>query len=207
MYEYLKGEVAAKDPSSCVIEAGGVGYRVLISTQTFDGLPAKGEVAKLLVHHTLNADAGEMRFYGFGSAKERLIFRQLIEVQRVGPSVAIRILSNAGVDQLVAAIAGGDALALKRVKGVGPKMAERLVVELHAPLSKLGLLKDIDLEAGASLADAPSSHPTNVADAIAALVNLGYKPAQAEKAATAAAKKLDPDADVSAVIRASLAAL
>jgi len=204
MYEFVRGELAAKDPSSAVIDAGGVGYRMQISTATFDALPGKGEAVKLLVHHTINADAGEMRLYGFGTAKERLIFRQLIEVQRVGPSLAIRILSSAGVDALIAAIAGGDALSLKKFKGVGPKMAERLVVELHEPLSKLGMLKDLGDGEVAAPGKASSNYTQNVADAIAALVNLGYKPAQAEKAASLAAKRLGADASTSDVIRAGL---
>ena len=205
MYESIRGTLLSKDPGAAVIEAGGIGYRIFITTAGYDALPASGAEARLLLYHTINAEQGEQKLFGFCEARERLVFTQLMEVQRIGPATALRILSNAGVDQLIAAIAGGDVATLKRIKGVGAKVAERLVVELQEPLSKLGLLKTLPQGAPGS-GTAPVSVPANQAerDAIAALVNLGYKPTQAEKAVSEAVKSAADPSNVSGLIRAAL---
>ena len=199
MYESIRGELTAKDPGAAIIEAGGIGYRVHITSKTYDDLPAMGEEVRLFLHHTINAEQGVERLYAFADQSERVIFRQLLDVQRIGPSVALRVLSNAGIENLISAIAGGDVLFLKKVKGVGPKMAERLVVELQEPLSKLGLLSM------AGGADTKAAAPSGVAhDAVAALVSLGYKPSASEKAVSKAVKSLGNEAETSEVIRAAL---
>ncbi|MCK6438883.1 MAG: Holliday junction branch migration protein RuvA [Planctomycetes bacterium] len=198
MYEFIRGTLVSKDPACAIVEAGGVGYRLNITAQTFDRLPDKGKEATLLLHHTINAEQGEQRLFGFAEEQERMLFRQLLDVQRIGPSIAMRILSNAGAQTLINAIAGGDLVFLKRLKGVGPKVAERLVVELQEPLSKLGLLKGAVPTPAAGTAGAVGR------DAVAALVGLGYKPAMSEKAVAAAMKKLGPGAQAAEVIRAAL---
>ncbi len=206
MFEYVSGQVASKDPASVVIDCAGVGYRVLISSQTFDRLPPVGGSAKLLVHHSINSEAGIERLFGFLDPDERMLFLQLIEVQRVGPALAMRILSNAGFETLINAISGGDVLTLKRVKGVGAKMAERLVVELQEPLSKLGMLVAAS-GSGASKPDSEAaSHPVS-RDAVAALCNLGYRPAEAQKAVVKVVEamlKKGEELDLTEVIRQSL---
>jgi len=205
MYEYITGTLKGKDPSSAVVEAGGFGYRIFITTQTFDRLPTSGQAVTLWLHKSFNAEQGLERFFGFAEERERLLFRELLEVQRIGPSVALRILSAAGMETLVNAISGGDVLTLKRIKGVGPKMAERLVVELQEPLSKLGLLKP----GAVGVSGAPSA-PALVGaarDALAALVTLGYRPAEAEKAVVRASEDLAKSGatvDTSSLIRAAL---
>jgi Holliday junction DNA helicase RuvA len=205
MYEYIKGTLTEKNPGSAVIESGAFGYRVFISTRTFDALPPAGTAVKLHLHRAFNAEQGYDKFFGFSDVRERTLFLELLEVQRIGPSVAMRILSSAGMDTLVNAIANGDVLTLKRIKGVGPKMAERLVVELQGPLSKLGFGIAIG---GAQAAGAPPL--SNAArDALSALVTLGYRPADAEKAVIAACESLGKKGvapDTSAIIRAALAA-
>lgn len=200
MYEFLRGTLVQKDPSAAIIECAGVGYRIEISGESYDALPAKGNEARLFTHFSMNAEQGMMRLFGFTTARERQLFRQLIEVQRVGPAVAMRILTNAGVDALINAIAGGNALELKKVKGVGAKMAERLIIELQAPLSKLGLLKNA-APGQTSLAGPASSLE---ADAIAALANLGYKLADSEKAVKKAVNAIGGDGNLSELIRLAL---
>lgn len=202
MYEYITGELQQKDPGSAVVEAGGIGYRIQITVQDFDKLPVKGQRVTLWLHKTLNTEQGLERLYGFLEPRDRVIFRELLEVQRVGPSVALRILSAAGVETLVNAISGGDVVTLKRFKGVGAKMAERLVVELREPLEKLGLLR---LGAGATSAGPALS--TAARDALSALVTLGYRPVEAEKAVAKATEELAKsgrDGETSELIRAAL---
>lgn len=205
MYEYIRGRLIEKNPGSAVIESGAFGYRVFISARTFDALPAVGTEVKLFLHRAFNAEQGYDKFFGFSDLRERTLFLELLEVQRIGPSVAMRILSSAGMDTLVNAIAGGDVLTLKRIKGVGPKMAERLVVELQGPLSKLGF----GLAGGAAQAAGAAPLGNAARDALSALVTLGYRPADAEKAVLAACEKLEKGGaspDTSAIIRAALAA-
>ena len=202
MYEYLKGSLVSANPSRCILEAGGIGYAVLISETTYDALPTKGKEARLFLHHVFNVDRNDQRFFGFHSEKERTIFRQLLEVQRVGPSLALKILGG-GLDNLVSAIAAEDVAALKRIKGVGAKVAERMVVELKDPFSKLGLLHGVSELSEAGKAGATSQLEPDQSDAVLALVNLGYKPAESEKAVLAVLKKV-PDADTATLIRQAL---
>jgi Holliday junction DNA helicase RuvA len=201
MYEYISGKLASKNPGTAVVEAGGIGYRIYISSATFDGLPAAGESVRLWLHKSFNTEQGLEKLFGFADERERMLFLQLLEVQRVGPTVAMRILSNAGADVIITSISGGDIKTLQKVKGVGPKMAERLVVELREPLSTLGMLKDL----ATSPPPAGSSTKLNAParDAIAALVNLGYRPAEAEKAVEKAASDV-PGAAVTELIRLAL---
>jgi Holliday junction DNA helicase RuvA len=206
MYEYITGVLVAKDPTSVVIEAGGFGYRVLITTQTFDQLPVVGATAKLFIHKSFNAEQGLERLFGFAAIKERQLFLELLEVQRIGPSVAMRILSGAGMDTIVNAICSGNVQTLKRIKGIGPKMAERLVVELQEPLSKLGLLTT--MSAGGASKAAPQSNLSAAArDALSALVTLGYRPGEAEKAVLKASEELEKAGaaiDTSSLLRVAL---
>ncbi|MCA8940384.1 MAG: Holliday junction branch migration protein RuvA [Planctomycetes bacterium] len=202
MYEYLRGTLAAKDPTAAIVEAGGIGYRVLISQGTYDALGGKGSEALLWLHALLLAEQGEQRLYGFSELKERALFRQLLNVQRVGPAMAMKVLSAAGYDTLISSIAGGNVDALKRVKGVGAKMAERLVVELQEPLSKLGFIVS-----SAAAGEAPRAPLSSIeAEAIQALVGLGNTPKEAERVVRKANSGNDFD-DVGDLIRAALRSL
>ncbi len=205
MYEFIRGVLQAKNPSALVLDVSGIGYRILISTKTFDVLPEPQEEVQLFLHHTFHAEQGEQRLYGFLEEQDRLLFRQLLSVQRVGPSVALRILSNVGTSTFVNAIQEGNLQALKGIKGVGGKMAERLVVELKEPLGKLGLLfHGKTLSSSRSERFESLSPATENSDAIAALVQLGYKPVQAEKAVRKAAEKVGADASSEKLIRLAL---
>ncbi len=199
MYEYLRGKVHSVLPGLAVIEAGGVGYRVQTPFSTSDGLAA-GQEARLLLHHTINAEQGEERLYGFGTERERELFRALLLVQGVGPSTALQMMCAATPDALIGAIADGDVTTLKRLKGIGPKRAERLVIELRERMG--GLAPD----ARPASASARLSGATR-RDAVLALLALGYPAAKSEQAVAAAGDKLGAAAATEALVRAALQAM
>lgn len=199
MYEYLRGKVSSVLPGLAVIEAGGVGYRVQTPLSTSDGLAA-GQEARLLLHHTINAEQGEERLYGFGTERERELFRALLLVQGVGPSTALQMMCAATPDALIRAIADGDLATLKRLKGIGPKRAERLVIELRERMG--GLATDTrPASASARLSGAAQR------DAVLALLALGYPAAKSEQAVAAAGDKLGSAAATEALVRAALQAM
>jgi Holliday junction DNA helicase RuvA len=128
VYDSIQGRLLVRDPARVVIEAGGLGYLLQVPLSTFDALPGLGASAQLLVHPIVRED--EWRLYGFASARERETFRDLLRVSGVGPAVALTLLSGLGADALLEAVRGGDARTLTRVKGVGKKTAERVVLDL-----------------------------------------------------------------------------
>lgn len=128
MYDSIQGRVLAREPARVVIEAGGLGYLLHVPLTTFDALPAVGAEARLLLHLVVRED--EWRLYAFASARERETFRDLLRVSGVGPAVALTLLSGLGAEALLESVRGGDARALTRVKGVGKKTAERVLLDL-----------------------------------------------------------------------------
>ncbi len=191
MYDFLRGRLASRKPTHLVIEAGGVGYHVDIPLSTYEAVPVSGEVT---VYTYLKVAEDAMRLYGFATERERDLFRRLVEgVTGLGPARAVAILSNIGVSDLQRAIEEGDATSLKRVKGIGDKLANRLIVELK------GRLPD-ELAAGKG-----SEAASLERDATSALVVLGYDPSQAGQAVRKARKELGAEARVEEVIRRSLA--
>ena len=188
MYEYLSGKLAVRKPSYAVVDVGGVGYRLEIPLSTYEKLPREGNV-KLFTYLRVSEDAH--RLYGFATEREREIFLKLVDgVQQLGPAKALTILSSAGPEELVRAIDEGDVAFLKNIKGIGEKIANRLVVELR------GKLPDA---AGMGAADSSLTK-----DGVGALVALGYDRRQAEEAVRRAQKDLGPEARVEDVIKRSL---
>jgi Holliday junction DNA helicase RuvA len=125
----IRGRLVSKEPSGCVVEAGGIGYAVSVPLGTYERLPAAGDEAALRLHLVVREDA--WRLFGFATEEERVLFRACLGVTGVGPATALALLSGLGPRDLRAAVAAGDVSALGRVKGVGKKTAERLVVELR----------------------------------------------------------------------------
>ena len=187
MYDYLKGKIVERKPDHVVIDVGGVGYRVDVSLSTYEKLPRSGEV-KLLTYLRVSED--DHRLYGFATQAERELFLRLMAVPQLGPSKAVAILSRATPEELTRAIEEGDLTKLKSIKGIGAKIASRLILELR------GKLPD---EAGKG-ADASSS----TRDACSALVRLGIDRRQAEEAVGKAVKELGSDAAIEELIRRSL---
>jgi Holliday junction DNA helicase RuvA len=170
----LTGLVAEKGEDTAVIDVGGVGYLVHLSAASLLMLPARGERVALRVITHLRQDALDL--FGFATEEEQDVFRALIDVKGVGPRAAQNILSGIEPRALAQAVAQGDVARLTKVPGVGKKTAERLVVELKEKLVALAR----------AAGPGPARKAGGVLEQLAvALVNLGYKPAQAEQVAEA----------------------
>ncbi|HUA77498.1 MAG TPA: Holliday junction branch migration protein RuvA [Acetobacteraceae bacterium] len=196
MIASLTGAVAALEERSCVIDVHGVGYLVHASTRTLAALPTPPAAAHLLIETQLREDA--ILLYGFSDAAERAWFRLLTSVQGVGAKVALGILSALSPADLAAAIASGDRTHLTRAPGVGPKLAQRLLGELREPASQL----PAQLPGGPAAAPPPPAGAAS--DALSALLNLGYRRAEAESALGRAAARLPADAALESLLREGL---
>ena len=173
MIAYIRGTLAEKGPDRVVIEAGGVGYELLIPVSTFDRLPREGGEAKLLAWHCVRED-DEMLF-GFATKEEREMFLKLTQVSGVGPKIALAILSGSSIGELSLAIASGNAKRISSIKGVGRKTAEKICVELKDKVSALAAL------AANSRGGAGDSKAPVIRDAILALTSLGFSEEVANK--------------------------
>jgi holliday junction DNA helicase RuvA len=199
MIAKLSGILDHIGPEGAVIDVHGVGYLVFASGRTLGRLPPSGEAARLLVETHVRED--HIHLYGFIDAAERDWFRLLTTVQGVGAKVALAILSVVAPDELTLAIVSQDRTTLARADGVGPKLAARVVNELKDKVGSLAL--------AATNAAGPAAHPAAndpgpTGDAVSALVNLGYRRAEAFGAVTTAARRLGGAAKVDALIRAGL---
>jgi Holliday junction DNA helicase RuvA len=179
MISFLKGRLYQKDPTHVVIDVNGVGYHLHISLQTFAEIKEQ-ENAFLFTHLAIREDAHVL--YGFSKDSERKLFQQLIAVNGVGPSTAIVMLSYMNADELRTAIVQEDAAALQRIKGIGGKTAQRVIIELKDKLRKDGT-------------DEPSAafpgirHNTLRNEALSALITLGITKSAAEKSVDTVLKK------------------
>jgi Holliday junction DNA helicase RuvA len=198
MIAKLTGILDHIGPEGAVIDVGGVGYLVFGSNRTLGQLPQPGGAARLLIETHVRED--HIHLYGFVDAAERDWFRLLTTVQGVGARLALAILSVAAPDELTLAIVSQDRTTLARADGVGPKLAARIVNELRDKVGGLALA------ATNSVAPAPATGvdagPTG--DAVSALVNLGYRRAEAFGAVASATRRLGDKATVDALIRAGL---
>ena len=137
MYDYVKGRLEELNPAQAVVEAGGFGYRILISLQTYSALESKvGTEVKVYLYHYLRED--DEGFFGFSTKDERSLFELLISVSGIGPSTARMVLSSMTSDELSAAIVAEDINKIKSIKGIGLKSAQRLVLELKDKIVKGG---------------------------------------------------------------------
>jgi Holliday junction DNA helicase RuvA len=191
MIARLSGTLAETSADGAVIDVGGVGYSVLASARTLDALGPIG--AEVLVLTELQVREDSWTLFGFGSAAERDTFRALTSIQGVGGRLAMAILSALSPDELARAVAQEDKAMIGRANGVGPKLAARIANELQGKLGAPGL-------AGAGLAPRGGL----AADALSALANLGFKPAEASAAVNAAQDELAPDAGLDALVRLAL---
>jgi Holliday junction DNA helicase RuvA len=169
MIAHLRGKLIYKEPGQAIVEAGGVGYDVVISVPTFTALPSVGAEASLHIHTQVSED--QIALFGFLERAEKRLFERLITVSGVGPKLAVKMLSGLPVDRAVQAIRGQDHAQLVRIPGVGKKLAERLVLELKDKLD------DFAVAPVQSAVQGPA-----VDDVLSALVNLGYQHAASEKA-------------------------
>lgn len=179
MYAHIEGIVAEKDKDSIVLDANGVGYLLNVSGATLSMAPAVGEKMKL--YCVLNVREDAMELYGFYSREEKSMFERLRGVSGVGSRTALQILSAMSVRELSIALISGDAAALTRAPGVGKKTAQRLVLELKDKVD------DAQLTAQAASISPRVNANGPEAEAVAALVSLGYSSSEAAKAVSAVA--------------------
>jgi len=196
----LKGVIDSYGEDFVIIDAGGVGYEVHCSARTLQALPAPGEPAVLSIETYVRED--QIRLFGFLSDSEREWFRLLQTVQGVGARVALSVLGTLKVTDLATAVAMRDKATVARSPGVGPKVAERIVTELK---DKAPAYTEID-PAVVRLSGAVDEKraPQPVADAVSALINLGYGQPQAAAAIAAAARSAGDGADAARLIRLGL---
>ena len=168
MIGFVRGKLVMKAPPHLTVDVGGVGYDIEAPMSTFYTLPALGSEIRLLTHLTVREDAHIL--YGFGTADERLLFRNLLKVSGVGPKIALAILSGVSVDGFATLVKLQDSSALTKIPGVGRKTAERVLLEMR---DRLDALSEAAIGGGALVA--PSS---TEGEAWTALVALGYKPAE-----------------------------
>jgi Holliday junction DNA helicase RuvA len=187
----LSGILSETSSDGAVIDVAGVGYLVHLSGRTLDAIGPGG--GKVLVLTELQVREDAWTLFGFGSAAERDAFRALTSIQGVGGRLALAILSVLSPDELARAVAQEDKAMIGRANGVGPKLAARIANELQG---KLGVVTI----GGA----APASRGSAAADALSALANLGFKPADASAAVNAALDELGPDATLDALVRLAL---
>lgn len=196
----LTGVLAVKGLENVIVDVGGVGYELAVPATTLSQLPLPGERCVVVVHTHLREDG--ITLFGFATETDREAFRLLQTVSGVGPRMALGILSGLTVPDLVDSVARKDLARLRAVPGVGPKTAERICLELRDKVATLGAAGT----AHAATATEPAPLPSQVAQVISALVHMGYKQAEAERAAKASREKLG-DSSIEALLRDSLVRL
>ncbi len=191
MYDFVEGEIVSRTPTQVVIAAGGVGYRFTVPVSTFDALPATG-IARVLAHLHVRED--HLRLFGFATEDERRLFIRLIGISGVGPGTAIALLNGMSVDEFRRAAANEQFSDICRVKGIGRKTAERIVLELKVEMAR-------------ELAESPqagAAATTLTSDAVAAMLVLGYKRTTSEKAIARAFEQLGRETPLENIIRKAL---
>ena len=190
MITHIKGRLVEKSPTSVVIECNGIGYMINISLNTFSQIP-DNENLKLFTHLQVKEDSHTL--YGFFSIKERQIFRLLISVNGIGPSIARTMLSSISPDQIIEAISRENVSLIQSVKGIGSKTAQRVIIDLHDKI-----LKVYELDEGFA-----SSNNTNKEEALSALEVLGINKKSSERLVDQIVLD-NPDVSVEDIIKETL---
>ncbi len=196
MIAYLNGKLSHKDPTFVIIDIHGVGYLVKISLNTFSEI---GDKEQIMLHTYLHIKEDGHTLYGFVKESEKKLFMDLISVNGVGPNTALMVLSSLQTGELEAAILHGDHGTIQRVKGIGAKTAQRIVLEMKDKVSKDGTGM-LDSQATGFI---KSSNKIKE-EALQALVTLGFPKAAAEKNIASVLKKNGPEISLEALIKASL---
>ena len=197
MYYYLNGELAICDGGTCVVDCGGVGYKLTTSLITSQNLSNKlGQRVKLFTHLAVREDGVEL--FGFESSEERSCFNLLISVSGVGPKAAISILSMMSPDRLSLAVCTEDTKFISKAPGIGPKTAARIVLELKDKISKDMMTASPATTGISTTKSVPMSK--NLSEASEALMVLGYD----KNTILSAIKDIDPSTDVGLIIKTAL---
>jgi len=200
MIEYIRGELTEITPAMAVVEAAGVGYGLNISLNTFSAIQGKKEV-KLYVHEALVTGGRDDSFtlFGFATKQERELYRLLITVPGVGGNTARMIISSVAPPELANIISSGNERALKSVKGIGLKTAQRIIVDLRDKIVALGIQSEVPAGGGSLM-----NVNNEVRDeAVSALTMLGFSPAPTAKVVTAILRE-QPDLPVEQVVKLAL---
>ncbi|MCC7210300.1 MAG: Holliday junction branch migration protein RuvA [Candidatus Brocadia sp.] len=192
MLDYIRGRVVRKSPTRLVLEVAGIGYLLHIPLSTFEKIPNHEETTVLT---QLFIKEDQIKIFGFATGEERDLFQLLLSVNGIGPTTAITILSGSCVDDIKDAISREDAKALEKIKGIGKKTAERIVLELK------GVIKEMSYPADSGIV---TGQKALVSDAVMALVSLGYGRPVAEHAVNEAMKKLKTIDNVEVLVREAL---
>ena len=200
MIAMLSGKLRVREPGRLILATGGVGYEVFIPLSTYYRMPSVGADVELEIRQVVREDA--LLLYGFASSAEKQAFDLLMGIQHVGPKLALAILSVLAPKDLVAAISHEDVERIDAVPGVGAKVAERIVRELRDKIGGLNLTAAVRTDGVSTNGHVPGG--SMIDDAISALINLGYKPAEAKRAVDAV-DALDEGEGLESLIRKSLA--
>lgn len=193
MIDYIKGEITELNPTEMTLECNGIGYKILISLQTYDKLKQSRE-AKIYIHHYLRED--DEQYFGFAGNDERELFRLLIGVSGIGAATARMMLSSLSSDELRTAILSEDINKIKSIKGIGLKSAQRLILELKDKISKG------EGSSQNTIFQTSGANP-NLEEATTALVMLGFTKPNVTKALAAVLKET-PDANLEQLIKSGL---
>lgn len=196
MIEYIRGSLTELTPALATVEAGGVGYGLNISLNTYSAIQGKTEV-RLYVHEAIREDAHVL--YGFVNRKERELFQLLISVSGVGTNTARMVLSSLSPAELCNCISTGNERVIKSIKGIGLKTAQRIIVDLRDKIVALGIAEEIP--AGGAVA-APVNNAVKD-EAVSALTMLGFAPAPSQKVVVQILTE-QPDAPVEVVVKLAL---
>jgi len=197
MITFVEGVLEKVLPTLIVINAGGIGYQILIPLSSFERMPEVGSKLKIATHHHVREDA--QLLYGFYSEAERDLFRLLLaNVSGVGPKLALAVLSGMSLEQFKTAVICSDIAAISRISGVGKKTAERVILELK---DKLGVAAQWE---ASSLHEASGGKEKHLHDAVLALISLGYKQGDADREARKAFAVLGTTASTEEITREAL---
>ncbi|MBT3879033.1 MAG: Holliday junction branch migration protein RuvA [Candidatus Scalindua sp.] len=192
MFDFIYGNIAHKTPTTATIETNGIGYKIHIPLSTFEKISNK-ESTKLFTKLTIRDD--EIKIYGFFSLEERNLFNLLLSVNGVGSNVALTILSSSSISQFGSYVVSNDSKSLQRIKGIGKKTSERIILELKETIKCI-------------LPDSKSSTDTKntaiISDAVMAMISLGYAKPEAEKAVNKASDNVDPTEGIEVLIKEAL---
>jgi len=195
MIAHLKGQLTYKSPEHTIVDVNGVGYLVFTPLSTYYALPSIGQTVSLKIHTRVRED--EFKLFGFLTEEEQTIFQKLITINKVGPRLALAILSGMSPKDLLSAVMNNDYAKLSTIPGVGKKTAERLTMEMKDKLA------DMTLEMERSTDYIPTKQGF-YDDALSALLNLGYKKPEAEKALKTIYSQNGKDAGLEEIIKESL---
>ena len=199
MFEYISGTLEEAEIELAIIDVGGVGYEISIPLSTYEALPKKGKTVKLFTHFYVREDS--QKLYGFLTKADREVFRKLITISKIGPKVALNVLSGLSIKDIVYSVQTQDSTRLKAISGIGPKTAQRLVMELRGKLD----VGDVDVSVPLRKGDKKYELDMSIRnDAYTAMISLGYNESQVISALTRVEQTVDKEAPVEEWIKKAL---